>query len=138
LNQKDGTFREVGAEVGIAFSAAGKARAGMGLDTGNLAASGREAALVGNFSSEGLGLYAPASPAAANPGSAALLADAADAAGLVPASLPFLTFGVLFCDFDLDGRPDILTANGHIDPNVGLAGRGVPFRQRFQLFRHVV
>jgi enediyne biosynthesis protein E4 len=125
-NQKNGTFREVGSEVGVAFSKAGAARAGMGLDSGGLA-TGREALLVGNFSAEGLGLYR------ADEGGQ--FTDIADAAGLVPASLPFLTFGVLFCDLDMDGRPEILTANGHIDPNAELAGKGVTFRQRLQLFR---
>jgi hypothetical protein len=131
-NQKDGTFRDVGSETGMAFSATGKVRAGMGLDTGDLSSVGREALLVGNFSAEGLGLY---SPAGASGDVGSQFTDIADTAGLVPASLPYLTFGVLFCDFDLDGRPDILTANGHIDPNVGFAGRGVTFRQRCQLFR---
>ncbi len=131
-NHKDGTFREVGAEAGFAFSNAGKARAGMGLDSGDLAGTGREAVLVGNFSGEGLGLYA----ASAGPGESAgnSLADIADSAGLAPASLRSLTFGVLFGDFDRDGRPDLLTANGHIDPNVALSGRGISFRQRPQLF----
>jgi enediyne biosynthesis protein E4 len=126
-NQKNGTFREVGAEVGVAFSTAGKARAGMGLDTGDLAGSGREALLVGNFAAEGLGLY--------QSDSQGQFTDVAGAAGLIPASLSSLTFGVLFGDFDGDGRPDILTANGHIDPNVDLTAKGVTFRERPQLFR---
>ena len=128
-NQKNGTFREIGAEAGVAFSMAGKARAGMGLDTGDLSGSGRQALLVGNFAAEGLGLYRREDQGQ--------FTDIAGGAGLVPASLSSLTFGVLFCDFDLDGRPDILTANGHIDPNVDLTGRGVTFRERLQLFRQV-
>jgi hypothetical protein len=125
-NQKDGTFREVGSLVGVAFSMAGKARAGMGLDTGDLAGSGREGVLIGNFSAEGLGLY--------RSDDQGQFTDVASEAGLVPASLPFLTFGVLFCDFDLDGHLEIVTANGHIDPNAELSGRGVTFRQRLQFF----
>jgi hypothetical protein len=159
LNQKDGTFREAGAEVGIAFSSAGKARAGMGLDTGDLFGSGHEGVLIGNFSAEGLGLYAAAPPGPPNAGGdgrpsspnaggeagrspppalggpGGAFTDIADAAGLAPASLRSLTFAALFCDFDLDGQPDILTANGHIDPNAELTGRGVTYRQRLQLFR---
>jgi hypothetical protein len=131
-NQRNGTFQEAGVEAGVAYSAAGKARAGMGLDSADLIGTGRESLLVGNFEAEGLGLYQP------DPGggpSGGRFTDVASGAGLVPASDPYLTFGVLFCDFDLDGHPDILAADGHIDPNIALKGTGTTFRQRPQLFR---
>jgi hypothetical protein len=132
-NQKDGTFQEVAVEVGLAYSQTGKARAGMGLDSADLDGDGRESVLVGNFAAEGLGLYRPDPTLPAGVG--AQFIDVANRSGLVPASLPFLTFGVLFCDFDLDGDPEILTANGHIDPNVEKKGPGATFHQRLQLFR---
>src|SRR5262249_48445057 len=117
-NNRDGTFTEVGVEAGTAYSASGRARAGMGIDTAVEAdgaadgGSSPESILVGNFSKEMLGLYR-------GDGHGHYL-DAAAPAGLAAPSLPFLTFAVLFCDYDLDGRPDILTANGHIDENVHL------------------
>jgi hypothetical protein len=138
-NQRNGAgggpvrFQEVAVEVGVAYSQMGRARAGMGLDSADLDGNGRESLLVGNFAAEGLGLYRP--DPSLPVGEAAQFTDLANTAGLVPASLPYLTFGVLFCDFDLDGRPDILTANGHIDPNVEKKGPGATFRQPLQLFR---
>jgi hypothetical protein len=132
-NLKNGTFQEVAVEVGVAYSAMGRTRAGMGLDAADLDGSGRESLLVGNFSAEGLGLFRP--DPSLPVGDGAQFTDVAGAAGLVPASLPFLTFGVLFCDFDLDGHSDILTANGHIDPNIEKKGPGATFRQPLQLFR---
>jgi hypothetical protein len=131
-NQRDGTFREMAVEVGLAYSTAGKARAGMGLDSTDLTGSGRESVLVGNFSAEGLGLYQPDVGAGGGH-----FSDVAATVGLVPASYPFLTFGVAFCDFDLDGNPEILTANGHIDANIEKKGPGTTFRQKPQLFRGV-
>jgi hypothetical protein len=125
-NQRNGTFREAGVEEGVAYSASGKARAGMGLDSADLTGAGRESFLVGNFEAEGLGLY--------QPDAQGQFTDVAAQAGLVPASDPYLTFGVLFCDFDLDGYPEILAADGHIDPNIALKGIGTTFRQRPQLF----
>jgi hypothetical protein len=133
-NNRDGTFTEVGVEAGIAYSGAGRARAGMGMDTAveaePVGGNGPvpESILVGNFSKEALGLYR-------SDGSGHYL-DAAVSAGLSAPSLPFLTFAVLFSDYDLDGRPDILTANGHIDENVSLMGESVTFRQRMLLFHN--
>src|SRR6185503_19302753 len=48
-NQRNGTFTEVGVEAGVAFSADGAARAGMGADAGVLDQSGRPAIAVTNF-----------------------------------------------------------------------------------------
>jgi len=83
---------------------------------------------VGNFSKEMLGLYR--GDGSGHYGDAAMLAGVAAPSG------PFLTFAVLFSDYDLDGRPDILTANGHIDENVQLMGEVVTFRQRMMLFHN--
>ena len=44
--------------------------------------------------------------------------DAALSVGLVGPSRAPLKFGTLFLDYDLDGRPDLLTANGHIEPEI--------------------
>jgi hypothetical protein len=126
-NERNGTFREIAVEAGVAYSTVGKARAGMGLDSADLTGEGRESILVGDFAAEGLGLY--------QPDASGQFTDVASRAGLVPASFPYLTFGVLFCDFDLDGHPEILAANGHIDPNIEEKGSGTTFRQPLQLFR---
>ena len=56
-NNRNGTFSEIGVETGVAYASTGKARAGMGIDTADYENSGREALLIGNNSTEGLGLY---------------------------------------------------------------------------------
>src|SRR5262249_9458863 len=76
----------------------------------------------GNFSLEGLAFFREDDPSG--------FTDQADAAGLYAPSLPFVVFGALFCDYDLDGFPDILTANGHVSPHVEKLGRSVAFTQR--------
>src|SRR5205807_566338 len=48
-----------------------------------------------------------------------------------------LVFGALFCDYDLDGFPDILTANGHIDEHVARLGEGITFAQRLTLYHNL-
>jgi enediyne biosynthesis protein E4 len=131
-NNRNGTFTEIGVEAGVAYSLAGKARAGMGIDSADVEGRGREDVLIGNGATESLALFRADSTAGANPH----FVDAAGPAGLAGPSLPYLTFGVLFVDYDLDGRKDILTANGHIDPNAGVIGGDGAFPQRMLLFHN--
>jgi hypothetical protein len=128
-NNGDGTFREIGVEAGVAYGPRGQARAGMGIDTADYDLSGREAILVGNLSAEGLAFFRPAE-------SAALFTDAAENVGLYQASLPFTTFGARFFDYDLDGFPDVLTANGHVNEEVVRGGGSFTYAQRMQLFHN--
>jgi hypothetical protein len=126
-NRGDKTFAEIGVEAGIAYGPRGTARAGMGIDTADYDLSGREAILVGNLSGEGLALFRPSGPGGP-------FIDAAELAGIFSASLPFSTFGARFVDLDLDGYPEVLVANGHVNEE---AARGVgtfTFEQRMQLF----
>src|SRR6202035_1896985 len=56
-NQRDGTFRDVAVDAGIAFSAEGKARAGMGVDVADFDNSGSSGVAITNFDNEMTGLY---------------------------------------------------------------------------------
>jgi hypothetical protein len=133
-NNRHGGFTEVGVESGVAYSAAGTTRSGMGIDTADEGGDGRESVLIGNLDGESLALYRP-DPGASG-GAMGHFRDAAGEAGLGAASLPFSTFGAIFCDIDMDGWKDILTANGHVDENVELTGAGVTFAEPLQLFRY--
>ena len=109
-NLRNGTFKDVGVEAGVAFSAEGKARAGMGVDAGHLDGAGRASLAVTNFDNEMIGLYRPATAAAYE--------DAAMRSGIGAASRNTLGFGCVFADIDLDGAQDLIVANGHIDETV--------------------
>ncbi|MBK5294727.1 MAG: VCBS repeat-containing protein, partial [Acidobacteriia bacterium] len=93
-NNGNGTFTESAVPLGIAFSEDGRARAGMGVDTGDYRRSGRMGIAVTNFDNEMMGLYEP---------SAKGFVDQAIKAGVGAASRRRLGFGCLFGDFDLDG-----------------------------------
>jgi hypothetical protein len=53
--------------------------------------------------------------------------------GLGAPTQPPLTFGLFFFDYDLDGRPDLLMANGHLEPDVAKAQAGESYAQPAQL-----
>src|SRR5207247_8613969 len=57
LNQGDGTFREDGLEAGVAYSADGRAKAGMGVAAEDVSNDGTLALLVTNLTREGVTLF---------------------------------------------------------------------------------
>ena len=59
-NNRNGTFKEVAVDAGVAFSTDGKARAGMGVDTGDFTNSGVQGIAITNFDNEMMALYRPA------------------------------------------------------------------------------
>ncbi len=124
-NQRNGTFKDVAVEAGIAFSAEGKARAGMGVDVADFANSGTPGIAITNFDNEMIGLYR-----ASGGGN---YVDVATAGGVGFASKDKLGFGCLFVDADLDGALDLAVVNGHIDDTVRNV-RGVGYAQPPQLF----
>jgi hypothetical protein len=125
-NLRNGSFQEVGVEAGIAFSAEGKARAGMGVDAADLDNSSRISVAVTNFESEMIGLYQANARSEFN--------DVALSSGIGAASKNTLGFGCLFLDADLDGFLDLAAVNGHIDDTVRNIRRGLNYEQPPQLF----
>jgi hypothetical protein len=125
-NQRDGTFRETAVQAGLAFSADGKARAGMGVDAGDIDGSGRSTLAITNFDNEMIGLYAPLGPG--------LYEDVAIRAGLGVPSRSTLGFGCVFADVNLDGRLDLVVVNGHIDDTVRNIRGNVGYAQAPHLF----
>jgi hypothetical protein len=127
-NLGNGRFRDVGLMAGVAFSEAGAARAGMGVDAADYDGSGRQSLIVGNFSNEMMALYA-------NQGTG-LFIDEAPASAIGKASLLALTFGAFFFDYDLDGRVDIFAANGHVADDISRVQPNVKYAQPPHLFRN--
>ena len=125
-NGGDGTFEDVGVLAGVAFSDAGVARAGMGVDAIDYDRSGRPDLIIGHFSSEMMALYH-------NEGSG-LFIDEGPRTAVGRASLLSLTFGCFFFDVDLDGWPDIFAVNGHVNDLVERVQSRVTHAQRPQLF----
>jgi enediyne biosynthesis protein E4 len=125
-NQRNGTFKDVALQAGVALSSDGKARAGMGVDVGDFDNSGSAGIAITNFEGEMIGLYRRSG--------SGTYRDVATEAGVGAPSRNLLGFGCLFADVDLDGRLDLITVNGHIDDTVRNIRGNVGYAQRPQLF----
>ncbi len=128
-NNRNGTFGEQGMSAGVAYGEDGVARGAMGVDWADYDRSGRAHLLVGNFSNQMLGLYH-------NEGNG-LFVDEAPKSSVGRESQLSLTFGVFFFDYDLDGYPDILTANGHIEEEIGRVQPKIGYREPPLLFHNL-
>ena len=126
-NQRDGRFKEVGALTGIAFDSYGNTRGAMGIDAARFTDDGKLGIAIGNFANEMTALYVGGS-------SAGLFTDESISWGVGPASRLPLKFGVLFLDWDLDGRLDLLSVNGHLEEEITKVQASQKYRQPAQLF----
>src|SRR5207237_1010582 len=120
-NRHNGAFQDVAVEAGIAFSADGKARAGMGVDAGDFDNSGVPGVAITNFDNEMIGLYR----AQAKGG----YEDIATKSGVGLPSKTTLGFGCLFFDADLDLLMTTNQGPSFLYRNDQLAGhRSIRFR----------
>ncbi|HVG56579.1 MAG TPA: CRTAC1 family protein [Vicinamibacterales bacterium] len=125
-NQRNGTFKDVALQAGVALSVDGVARAGMGVDVGDFDNSGGPGLAITNFEGEMIGLYRRSQ--------GGTYRDVATEAGVGFPSRNYLGFGCVFADLDLDGRLDLVTVNGHIDDTVRNVRGKAGYAQRPQLF----
>jgi len=128
LNQRDGTFREVGMAAGMAVAESGSPRGGMGVDAGDLDGDGCTDLVIGNFSLEMAAVYRATE--------GGVFVDEAARNGVGFPSLLTLAFGTLLLDQDGDGRLDILLANGHLEPRIAQFRSSQTYPQPLQLFRN--
>ena len=99
-------FEEIGTQTGLAASAEGGYRAGMGIACGDWDGDGRPDLIVTNFYGEGATLYQ-------NLGQG-LFADSSGSSGLGLATRYLLGFGISMLDVTNHGRPDLMITNGHV------------------------
>lgn len=126
-NNGDGTFTEIGEEVGVAYSADGQFQAGMGIAVADYDGNGFLDIAKTNFSGDLPSLY--------NNEDGQFYEDVAFDAGLGTRQL--LGWGALFLDADEDGWPDLLLANGHVYPEVDAAPIGETYHQPTILYRNL-
>jgi hypothetical protein len=128
-NNHNGTFTDEGVTTGVAFSESGRVRAGMGTDAADFDGSGFPSLLIGNFTNESMALYR-------NDGSG-LFMDESMKSGIGRPTNQLLTFGCFFMDYDLDGRLDIVAANGHVSDDISVVQPTVKYAEAPGLYRNL-
>jgi enediyne biosynthesis protein E4 len=126
-NNHNGTFSDVALLAGVALSGAGLEQGNMGVDFGDYDHDGWLDIVDTTFADQPKTLYR-------NLGHEGF-EDVSQTAQISQASLPYVAWGTGFVDFDNDGWPDILIANGHVYPQVDTIKGGARYRQ--PLFLHL-
>ena len=126
-NQGGMRFAEIGAAAGLAYDGMGNATGAMGADVADYRNEGSLGLAIGNFANETTSLFT-------SQGGALEFADMADVEGIGSPSRLRLSFGLFFFDYDLDGRLDLLQANGHLEEEINEIQPSQHYRQPAQLF----
>lgn len=116
-------FEETAVLAGLAFDRDGIAQASMGIAAGDGDDDGLLDLFVTNFYQQSNTYYRQITPE--------FFEDVTQSTGLREPSIPYLSFGTQFLDFELDGRLDLALACGHVDDFRHI---GQPYEMRQQLF----
>ena len=126
-NQGGGRFKEVGIDTGLAFDNTGSATGAMGVDALRYEDGTLLGVAIGNFANEMSSFYVTRT-------GENVFSDDAIVTGIGAPSRRALTFGLAFVDADLDGRLDLIAANGHVEPEIQRVQASQSYAQPAQLF----
>lgn len=121
INRHDGTFEDRGLDAEIAYDENGIAKAGMGIDAGDVTGNGRPAFVVTNFNDEYHSMFV-------NPGKFPY-EDWTLRSRLASFTKNAVGWGVHFLDYDNDGVLDLMIANGHLNQVIEMARGDVKYKQ---------
>src|SRR5213082_1488667 len=127
VNRK-GKFEEEGLFAGVAYSAAGRTRSGMGVDAADYDQDGWVDLFVSNVDQEMFSLY--------HNNKNETFSDFATPTGIGPATKLMSGWGVKFFDYDNDGDLDLLLCNGHPDDKIDGRVEGVKYLEPMLLYRN--
>jgi enediyne biosynthesis protein E4 len=120
-NEGNGKFTEIGLESGTAVDEDGSEQASMGIAIGDYNHTGRPSLFITNFSDEYNLLFR-------NDGNWNFT-DVSYKSGVAVPSLPYVKWGTAFVDLDNDGWVDLITAGGHVYPQVDQLPSGARYRE---------
>ncbi len=127
VNRGSGRFEEIGEAAGIAYSAEGRARSGMGVDSADYDQDGFMDLFVANLDRELYSVYRNNHDETFD--------DRASPTGIAAATHLMSGWGLKFFDFDNDGDLDLFLANGNPDDLIELLHSQVKYEEPPLLFR---
>jgi enediyne biosynthesis protein E4 len=126
INRGKGKFEEVGLGAGVAYGESGTPRSGMGVDATDYDNDGWQDLFVANIDQEFFSLY--------RNGKDLTFTD--EPGEIAPVTQLLSGWGLKFFDYDLDGDPDLLLANGHPDDMVETKSARVKYKEPLLMFEN--
>jgi hypothetical protein len=127
VNKGKGKFEEIGLMAGVAYSDAGAPRSGMGVDAADFNNDGWQDLFVANIDQELFSLYQNEKDL-----------TFVDKPGEIGQATRLLSgWGLRFFDYDNDGDPDLILANGHPDDMVEVQSLKVKYKEPLLLFENI-
>jgi enediyne biosynthesis protein E4 len=127
-NRGDGRFEEIGEPAGVAYSAEGRPRGGMGVDSADYDQDGWMDLFVSNLDKEMFSLYRNQRDET--------FEDKSPSTGIAAATQFVSGWGLRFFDYDNDGDLDLFLANGEPDDLVARVDSRVSYRELLMLFKN--
>jgi hypothetical protein len=128
VNRGDLKFDELGLEAGVAYSADGNPRSGMGVDATDFDNDGLQDLFVANFNRDRFSIYRNRYKLN--------FTDEAGLTGIGPATQMYSGWGVRFFDFDHDGDDDLIVCNSHPDDQIEKLSSTLTFKEPILLFEN--
>jgi enediyne biosynthesis protein E4 len=128
-NKRDGTFEEIGIVSGTGLGPNGETLGNMAADFGDFNRDGKLDLVVTRYSKQPASLYRNDAQEG--------FTDVSMEAQIAPPTIPPVKWGVGFGDFDNDGWPDILIANGNFSSLMDALKTEVKYREPLLLFRNL-
>lgn len=128
INKKDGTFQDIALEADLAYNSDGVAKAGMGVDAGDINDDGKPDFVVTNFNDEYHSLFLSSTPVRYE--------DRTVASRLAAYTKAYVGWGTHFLDYDNDGNLDLMIVNGHINRMVERVREDIHYKEPPLLLRN--
>jgi hypothetical protein len=128
VNNGNGKFTETGTEAGVAYSANGRPRSGMGVDAADYNEDGWQDLFVANLDREDFAIYQNNHDGTFD--------DQAVLTGIAKATKFMSGWGLKFFDYDNDGNLDLFLANGNPDDLIASLHGEVTYEEPLMLFHN--
>jgi len=128
INHQDGTFKDTAVDAEVAYDENGVAKAGMGIDAGDVNGDGIPDFVVTNFNDQYHSLWIGAKSGP--------FENRTVASSLAALTKFYVGWGTKFLDFDNDGNLDLIFGNGHINQAIETTRTDVNYEEPLLLLHN--